>query len=129
MYFAGIFPQLPRMDKKMTKTLVDIGDLAFQAIMSYLYRNKTDSQTEVTLNSNDLQETIFLHFADNTDLVIKIFPHKNFLDKAVFRFEVFRTRPGDPRGNRIAFVEIPKGEDTQGEIRLFIEGILGQCEV
>lgn len=113
----------------MKITLREIGDAAFAILMGYLHRGGTDPGAEVTLSSSDLQETIFLRLIDTTLLLMKIFPHKNFLDQSVFRIEVFRTRPGDLRGNRIAFVEIPKGDDAREEIRLFIEGVLSQCDL
>ncbi len=113
----------------MKTTLVDVGDAAFQVLMGYLHRRGTDPGAEVTITSSGLQESIFLRLVDTTVLLMKIFPHKNFLDQGVFRIEVFRTRPGDLRGNRIAFVEIPKGNDAREEVRLFIEGVLGQCDL
>ena len=48
------------------------------------------------------------------------------MNAPVFRTEVYKTKSGDMRGNRIAFVEISLDSGATDEIRLFIEGVLSQ---
>ncbi|NLI78292.1 MAG: hypothetical protein GX442_17885 [Candidatus Riflebacteria bacterium] len=117
------------MEKGIKLTLVDVGDAAFRVLQRYLFRRGTDPGAEVTVTSSDMQESLFVRLADSSTILTKIFPHKNFLEEGVYRIEVFRTKPGDLRGNRVAFVEIPKGTDAVEEIRLFIEGVLSQSDL
>ena len=114
------------MEKGPGLTLRDVGDAVYRVMMRYLCRNGTDLGAEMTMNSTSLQESLMVHLLDTTNLLIKTFPHRNYLQLDVFRIEVYKTRPGDMRGNRVAFVEIPRDDYSLGEIKSFIEGALGQ---
>ncbi|HEY9070240.1 MAG TPA: hypothetical protein VIV61_08265 [Candidatus Ozemobacteraceae bacterium] len=114
------------MEKGSHLTLVDVGDIVFRVMQNFLFREQRDPGVEVTINSNAYQESLFLRLPDFSTLLIKIFPHRNFMNAPVFRTEVYKTKSGDMRGNRIAFVEISLDSGASDEIRLFIEGVLSQ---
>ena len=117
------------MEKGVKLTLQDVGDAAFRVLQRYLFRSDADVGAEVSITSSELQESIFVKLVDATTLLIKIYPHKNFMAQAVFRIEIYRTKLGDLRGNRVAFVETPKGNDAVSEIKMFLEGVLGQLSI
>lgn len=114
------------MDKKTDLTLIDVGDTVFRVLMHGLFRKGTDLGVEFSCSSSPLQDSLFLFLPDLSHVLIKMFPHKNYLNLDVFRIEVYKTRPGDMRGNRVAFVEASNGVDAFEEIRRFTEGILPQ---
>jgi len=114
------------MEKGSHLTLVDVGDIVFRVMQKFFFRENRDPGVEVTINSSALQESLFLRLPDFSTLLIKIFPHKNFMNVGVFRIEVYKTKPGDMRGNRVAFVEISLDSGAIDEIRLFVEGVLSQ---
>ncbi len=114
------------MEKTVDLTLLDVGDTVFRVMQRCFFRRGQDPAVEVMLVSSEFQESLNLRFPDATNLLIKIFPHKNYMQVAVFRIEVYKTKPGDMRGNRVAFVESPRGSQAFEEIRLFIEGVLSQ---
>ena len=114
------------MEKGIDLTLCDVGDIVFRVMLRYFYRSGSDLGAEMSMNSTPLQESCLVHLLDTTNLLIKMFPHRNYLQNAVFRIEVYKTKPGDMRGTRVAFVEIPKGHDILGEVKSFIEGALAQ---
>jgi len=114
------------MEQGTTLNLLDVGDAVYRVMQRFLFRNGNDPGAEIWINSSSMQESINVKLADSTTLLIKIFPHKNYLLLGVFRIEVYKTKPKDMRGNRIAFVEVPNGTDGIQEIKLFIEGVLSQ---
>lgn len=107
--------------------LVDIGDALFRILMAYLFRDNTDQNVEISINSSPLQESFGMLLPDTTHLLVKSFYHKNYLQNDVFRLEVYRTRPGDLRGNRVAFFEIPTNDSKLNDLKSFAESVLAQC--
>ena len=114
------------MEKRNDLTLVDVGDTIFRVLMHGLNSRGVDSEIEISCSSSPLQESLFLNLPDESHVLVKIFPHKNFLQHDVFRIEVYKTRPGDMRGNRVAFVETTRAVDAIEEVRRFTEGIFPQ---
>lgn len=114
------------MEKGSDLTLVDVGDIVFRVMQRFLFRRNCDPGVSVTANSSALQESFFLRLPDTSTLLIKIFPHRNFMNESVYRIEIYKTRSGDMRGNRVGFVEISLDSSASEEIRLCIEGALSQ---
>lgn len=113
------------MEKTVT-SLQDIGDLIFKIVQRYLFRKNTDPGVDITMHSGPLQETLVLRLLDNTHLWVKTFPHKNFSNKLVYRIEVYKTREGDLRGNKIAFMEAASDNDSVDEVYRFVQSFLAQ---
>lgn len=114
------------MDKGNYLTLRDVGDLIFRITQRYLFRKNEDFGMDVTLQAGALQETMVLRLLDNTHLLVKTFPHKNFSQELVFRIEVYKTREGDMRGNKIAFLEASHHDSAVDEIHRFVQSFLSQ---
>lgn len=114
------------MEHSADLTLIDVGDTVFRVLMHGLFRKNTDPAVEIASSSSPLQDSLFLFLPDSSHVLIKMFPHKNYLQHDVFRIEVYKTRPGDMRGNRVAFVEASRGSEALEEVRRFTEGILPQ---
>lgn len=111
------------MEHPTNLTLLDVGDTVFQTLMRGLFRKGVDPCVEIYSSSSPLQESLFLYLADASHVLIKMFLHKNYLQHDVFRIEVFKTRPGDMRGNRVAFAETSRGLEAREEIQRFTEGV------
>lgn len=114
------------MEKAVNLTLQDIGDLIFRIIQRYLFRKNEDVGMDVTIQASPLQETLFLRLLDKTHLLVKTFPHKNFSHQLVYRIEVYKTREGDMRGNKIAFMEAAQTDDSIDEVHRFAQSFLAQ---
>ncbi len=114
------------MEKTVNLSLQDVGDLIFRIIQRYLFRKNTDVGMDVTIQTAPLQETLILRLIDNTHLLVKTFPHKNYSQELVFRIEVYKTRSGDMRGNKIAFMEASQHDDSIDEIHRFVQSFLAQ---
>ncbi|MDN5279772.1 MAG: hypothetical protein PWR01_3737 [Clostridiales bacterium] len=114
------------MDKGVSLTLQDVGDLIFRIIQRYLFRTNQDVGMDVTIQAGPLQETLVLRLLDKTHLLVKIFPHKNFSHELVYRIEVYKTREGDMRGNKIAFMEASQSDDSIDEVHRFVQSFLAQ---
>ncbi len=114
------------MEKGSDLTLVDVGDIVFRVMQRFLLRRNSDPGIVVTANSSALQESFFLWLPDTCTLLIKIFPHRNFMSESVYRIEIYKTKSGDMRGNRIGFMEVSLDSGATEEIRLFVEGALSQ---
>ncbi|MFZ5951187.1 MAG: hypothetical protein ACOYXC_10805 [Candidatus Rifleibacteriota bacterium] len=114
------------MEKNVSLTLQDVGDLIFRIIQRYLFRKNTDVGMDITIQAGPLQETLILRLLDKTHLLVKTFPHKNFSHELVYRIEVYKTREGDMRGNKIAFMEASQGDDSVDEIHRFVQSFLAQ---
>jgi hypothetical protein len=114
------------MEKGISLTLRDVGDLIFRISQRYLFRKNEDLGMDVTIQAGPLQETLVLRLIDNTHLLVKIFPHKNFSQELVYRIEVYKTREGDMRGNKIAFMEASCQGNAVDEIHRFVQSFLAQ---
>ena len=114
------------MEKGISLTLRDVGDLIFRISQRYLFRKNEDLGMDVTIQAGPLQETFVLRLIDNTHLLVKIFPHKNFSQELVYRIEVYKTREGDMRGNKIAFMEASRHDNAVDEIHRFVQSFLAQ---
>lgn len=114
------------MEKSVNLTLQDIGDLIFRIIQRYLFRKNEDVGMDVTIQAGPLQETLILRLLDRTHLLVKTFPHKNYSQELVFRIEVYKTREGDMRGNKIAFMEASQNDDSVDEVHRFVQSFLAQ---
>lgn len=114
------------MDKGNNLTLRDVGDLIFRITQRYLFRKNEDVGMDVTLQAGALQETMILRLLDETRLLVKTFPHKNFSQELVYRIEVYKTREGDMRGNKIAFLEASQHDSAVDEIHRFVQSFLSQ---
>ncbi len=114
------------MEKGINLTLRDVGDLIFRITQRYLFRKNEDVGMDVTLQTGSIQETMILRLPDETRLLVKIFPHKNFSHELVYRIEVYKTREGDMRGNKIAFLEASQHDSAVDEIHRFVQSFLSQ---
>ncbi|GAB4272032.1 MAG: hypothetical protein Kow0029_10280 [Candidatus Rifleibacteriota bacterium] len=114
------------MEKGGSLTLQDVGDLIFRITQRYLFRKNEDVGMDVTIQTGPLQETLTLRLLDNTHLLVKTFPHKNYSHELVYRIEVYKTREGDMRGNKIAFMEASHSDDCVDEIHRFVQSFLAQ---
>lgn len=114
------------MEKGSDLTLVDVGDIVFRVMQRFLFRQNRDSGVMVTVHSSPLQESLVLRIPDASTLLIKMFPHRNFMNASVFRIEIYKTKSGDMRGNRVGFAEISHDSGASEEVRLFVESALSQ---
>jgi hypothetical protein len=114
------------MEKAVNLSLQDVGDLIFRIVQRYLFRKNEDVGMDVTIQANPLQETLMLRLLNNTHLLVKIFPHKNYSQQLVYRIEVYKTRAGDMRGNKIAFMEAAQTDDAIDEVHRFVQSFLAQ---
>ncbi|MFZ2957864.1 MAG: hypothetical protein WA705_13335 [Candidatus Ozemobacteraceae bacterium] len=112
------------MEKGNLLKISDVGEAIFKTVETIIARFGRDMGVELSLVTAPLQESFTLLLPDESNLFIKVFPHKNFLNETVFRIEVYTTRPGDMRGNRVAFVEIGRSSESLSEIPPFVEGVL-----
>ena len=117
------------MGKSLGLNLKDVGDLIFRVSQLYLFKNGTDIGVDITIQSGELQEMFSLRFPDNKRLMVKVYPHRNFSNEPVFRIEVYRTKEGDMRGNKIAFMEALTNRDAVDEIQRFVKSYLGQLGI
>ncbi len=114
------------MEKGFNLSLQDVGDLIFRAAQHYLFRNREDYGMDVTIQTGALQESIILRLQDYSHLLVKVFPHKNFSQEFVYRIEVYKTREGEMRGVKIAFLEASRKDSAIVEIQRFVENFLSQ---
>lgn len=114
------------MDKGNNLTLNEVGELIFNTTQAYLFREKTDLGIEVFMQKGSLQEMMTLLMQDGSRLLVKTFPHINYSNDLVFRIEVYKTKEGDLRGNRVAFLEANSKSTTGREVRSFVESFLSQ---
>ncbi|PKL49906.1 MAG: hypothetical protein CVV42_04410 [Candidatus Riflebacteria bacterium HGW-Riflebacteria-2] len=114
------------MEKTVNLSLRDVGDLIFRITQRYLFRKNEDLGLDVTLQTSPLQETMILRLLDETRLLVKTFPHKNYSNELVYRIEVYKTREGDMRGNKIAFLEASQHDGAVDEIHRFVQSYLAQ---
>ncbi len=114
------------MEKEFYLSLQDVGDLIYRASQRYLFREKKDLGMEVSIQTNSLQETIILRLVDKSHLLVKVFPHKNFSQEFVYRIEVYKTREGEMRGTKIAFLEASRQDSAVVEIQKFVQSFLSQ---
>lgn len=114
------------MEKKFNLSLRDVGDLIYRITQRYLFRKNEDLGLDVTLQASPLQETVILRLLDETRLLVKTFPHKNYSNELVYRIEVYKTREGDMRGNKVAFLEASQHEGAVDEIHRFVQSFLAQ---
>ncbi len=114
------------MDKEFYLSLQDVGDLIYRATQRYLFRKKEDIGMDIAFQTNSLQETMIIRLLDNSHVLVKIFPHKNYSQEFVYRIEVYKTREGEMRGAKIAFHEASRKESAANEIQLFVQNFLSQ---
>jgi hypothetical protein len=114
------------MEQNSRLTLQDIGGIIFRIIQRYLFRKDKDLGMDVTNQYGPLQEILTLRLLDGTRLIVKTFPHKNFSKQLVYRIEVYKTREGDMRGNKIAFMEASSKDDSIDEVHRFVQSFLAQ---
>lgn len=117
------------MGSSIGLNLKDVGDLIFRVSQLYLFKDGADLGADITIQSGDMQEMFTLRFPDNRRLLVKVYPHRNFSNETVFRIEVYRTKEGDMRGNKIAFMEALTHRDAVDEIQRFVKSYLGQLEL
>jgi hypothetical protein len=117
------------MGKNDNLTLNDVGELIYRAAQSYLFKGSSDLGVEFYSHKSELQELMTLEFPDRSRLLIKLFPHKNYNNKLVYRIEVYKTKEGDLRGNKIAFLETQSTEGAQEEIESFVDSFLNQIKL
>ena len=114
------------MEKESSLNLNDIGELLYRITQRYLYRKNTDTGVDITIQADSLQETMTLRLPDDSRLLVKTFPHKNFAQQLVYRIEVYKTRLGDMRGNKVAFMEALPVDSSIDEIHRFVQSFLSQ---
>ena len=114
------------MGKNIGLNIRDVGDVIFRVSQLFLFQNNTDIGADLTIRSGSLQETLSLRFQDGKRLLVKVYPHKNYTNEPVFRIEVYRTKKGDMRGNRISFMEALTTKDSVDEIQRFVKSFLSQ---
>lgn len=114
------------MEKGNYLKLDDICDLLLKAVERYLFRKNEDPCVDITINSEPLQKLINLLLPQDDSLRIKLFPHRNYAEELVYRIEVYRTKSGDLRGNKIAFIEASSHEGAIDEIHRFVQSFLAQ---
>ncbi|HNV70733.1 MAG TPA: hypothetical protein PKO06_13615 [Candidatus Ozemobacteraceae bacterium] len=117
------------MEKVTRYTLAQIADEIFSEIRATMVRMRSDLGVDISLLGGFAQETIAMRLADSSFMSIKVFPHRNFQSQNVFRVEVYKTIPGDMRGNRITFVEISQEGTDPEDIRKFTEGVLSRSGI
>ena len=109
------------MEKGFYLSLQDVGDLIYRATQRHLFRNNEDLGMDVTIQTGVLQETMVLRLLDNSHILVKVFPHKNFSQELIFRIEVYKTREGEMRGTKIAFLEASRHDSSTIEIQRFVQ--------
>ncbi len=114
------------MEKEFYLSLQDVGDLIYRATQRFLFRQKEDLGMDVTIQTSALQETLVLRLLDNSHVLVKVFPHKNFSQELIYRIEVYKTREGEMRGTKIAFLEASRQDSSTTEIQRFVESFLAQ---
>ncbi|MBU1107068.1 MAG: hypothetical protein KKB51_10400 [Candidatus Riflebacteria bacterium] len=114
------------MENTGNLSLKDLGDLIFRITQRYLFRKNVDFGIDITVQTSPLQETMILRLLDETRLLVKTFPHKNYSNELVYRIEVYKTREGDMRGNKIAFLEASQHGGAVDEIHRFVQSYLSQ---
>jgi len=112
------------MGKVQLLKLSEVGDSIYQTIEAYLGTFMHDAGVEMSLTGTVLQEGLMLFLPDDSSLFFKVFPHKNLRNETVFRIEVYQTKPGDLRGNRIGFIEVQREPGALSEVPPFVEGVL-----
>lgn len=112
------------MGKNQLLKLSEVGDSIYQTIEAYLGTFNRDAGVEMSLTGTVLQEGLMLFLPDDSSLFFKVFPHKNLKNETVFRIEVYQTKPGDLRGNRIGFIEVQRERGALVEVPPFVEGVL-----
>jgi hypothetical protein len=117
------------MGKNDNLTLNDVGELIYRSAQDNLFRNNIDHGAKFFIQKSDIQELMTLEFPDKSRLLIKLFPHKNYNNKLVYRIEVYKTKEGDLRGNKIAFLETQSREASQEEIVSFVDSFLTQIKL
>lgn len=106
--------------------LRDLADWVYTLIQKRVATLSPERVVETVMVGNPMQETFSLKLPDRSNAFVKVFPHKNHLGEGVYRLEVFHTRPGDMRGTRIAFIEVPRHEKGLEETQRFMGGVLPQ---
>ena len=114
------------MEKGFYLSLQDVGDLIYRATQRYLFRDNKDFGMDISIQTGALQETMILRLLDNSHLLVKVFPHKNFSQEFVYRIEVYKTREGEMRGAKIAFLEASRQDSAVVEIQRFVQSFLSQ---
>lgn len=114
------------MEKGFYLSLQDVGDLIYRATQRYLFRKNEDYGMDISIQTGALQETMTLRLLDNSHLLVKVFPHKNFSQEFVYRIEVYKTREGEMRGTKIAFLEASRQDSAVVEIQKFVQSFLSQ---
>ncbi len=114
------------MEKGYYLSLQDVGDLIYRASQRYLFRKNDDLGMDVTIQTGSLQETMILRLLDSSHVLVKVFPHKNFSQELVYRIEVYKTREGEMRGTKIAFLEASRQDSAIIEIQRFVQSYLSQ---
>ena len=114
------------MEKEFYLTLQDVGDLIYRATQKYLFRNNEDLGMDITIQTGSLQETLILRLLDNSHILVKVFPHKNFSQQLIYRIEVYKTREGEMRGTKMAFLEASRQDSSTIEIQRFVKSFLSQ---
>lgn len=112
------------MDKDRLLILPDVGDAIFRTIEAYLGNLGRDVGVEMSVTGTALQEGLTVFLPGGSSLFFKVFPHKSLKNETVFRIEVYETKTGDLRGNRIGFIEIFRTLEALPEIPPFVEGVL-----
>lgn len=112
------------MGKVQLLKLSEVGDSIHQTIEAYLGTFSNDAGVEMSLTGTVLQEGLMVFLPDDSSLFFKVFPHKNLKNETVFRIEVYQTKPGDLRGNRIGFIEVQRERGALAEVPPFVEGVL-----
>ncbi len=116
------------MEERKNLTLRAVGDLVFQQIQDYLFRDSKDRGIELFIQQGQLQEMHTLLMPDKSRILVKIYPHKNYASNLVFRMEVYKTLEGDLRGNKVEFFEADSEELTPDELHGFVETFLARIE-
>jgi hypothetical protein len=114
------------MEKEYYLSLQDVGDLIYRVTQIYLFRNNEDQGIDISIQTSPLQETLIMRLMDNSHILVKIFPHKNFSQTFVYRIEVYKTTEGEMRGTKIAFFEASKHDSSVTEIQKFVHSYLSQ---
>ena len=107
-------------------SLDSAGDLIYKITQRYLFRKNQDAGIDISFESSPIQENMIMRLQNGMHLLVKVFPHKNYSHESVFRIEVYKTREGDLRGNKIAFLEAPCNESAIDEIHRFVQSYLSQ---
>ena len=115
-------------DEKKYLTLNEVGDLIFSHIQNYLFRDKKDRGIEIFVHQGSLQELFTLSMRDGTRILVKIYPHKNYIGNLVYRLEVYKIKKDDLRGNKVEFIEANSETLTNDEIYGFVTTFLAKID-